>query len=116
MGEPIDSYGAFWVHYLRAHRRPATRALHYLGTGGTLVLLAAACLLGDWRLAVAAPVVGYGAAWLGHGAVEGNRPATFGHPWWSLVSDLRMLGLFATGQLASHLERHVGRKTDISSP
>jgi hypothetical protein len=116
MGEPIDSYAAFWAHYLRAHRRPATRALHYLATSGALVLLAAAALLGDWRLALAAPLAGYGIAWIGHGAVEGNRPASFGHPVWSFVSDLRMLALFATGRLASHIERHVGHEADIGAP
>ena len=111
----IADYPAFWAHYLREHRRPGTRAVHYLATAGALLLLAAAGLLGDWRLAVAAPVVGYAPAWIGHAALEGNRPATFRHPLWSLVSDLRMLALFATGRLGPHLERHLGRKTDTAA-
>lgn len=99
------SYDAFWLHYLAQHRRPATRQLHYLGSSLGLLGLGGAALAGDWRLAVASPLVGYGCAWLSHFAIEGNRPATFGHPVWSLVSDFRMLGLALSGRLARQLER-----------
>lgn len=116
MGEPFDSYEAFWGHYLRQHGRPGTRAIHYAGTAGALLLLAFALLTVDWRLAAAVPLIGYGLAWIGHAALEGNRPATLAHPLWSLFSDLRMLALFATGRLGPHLERHLGRKNDMRVP
>ncbi len=97
-------YDQFWLLYLRAHSRPLTRALHYGGT-----LLALACLVGgavwDWRLLPGAPVIGYGCAWAAHFGIEGNRPQSFGHPFWSLGSDLRMLGLWLTGRLGRHLRR-----------
>ncbi len=101
---PVFSrYADFWPHYLRQHARPGTRRLHIAGTGLGICLLIASAVTGMWGLAVAAPVVGYAFAWIGHVAVEGNRPATFGHPVWSLCSDLRMVFLWATGRLQPHL-------------
>jgi hypothetical protein len=102
------SYSEFWPHYLRAHALRGNRALHHAGTLLALLALATAVIGRDWRIALAAPLLGYGLAWAGHFGVEGNRPATFGHPAWSLWSDLRMLGLLLTGRLGAHLRRHVG--------
>jgi hypothetical protein len=99
------SYAEFWTRYLNAHADPRTRALHYLGTVGAAVLMVLAAAGGEWRWLVAAPFVGYGPAWLGHGFFEHNRPETFAHPTWALMSDLRMLGLFLTGRLAGELRR-----------
>ncbi|MBX6367835.1 MAG: DUF962 domain-containing protein [Rhodospirillales bacterium] len=102
--ERIASYEEFWPFYLRQHRKPWTRRAHYLGTAaGTLLLLAGAASR-DWRLLAAAPVVGYACAWIGHFGIEGNRPATFGHPLWSLYSDFRMLALWLAGRLGPELD------------
>lgn len=106
MPERIASYAEFWPYYLGEHSRPATRALHLAGTGLGLLLLAAGLVLLDLRLILSGIFVGYGLAWLGHALIERNRPATFRHPLWSLVSDLRMLGLFLTGRLGRELARH----------
>lgn len=97
------TYTEFWKIYLQAHRRPGTRACHYTGSLAAIGLLASAVVARDWRFLVAAVVVGYGFAWIGHAAIERNRPATFGHPFWSLISDFRMLGLWSLGRLGRHL-------------
>lgn len=99
------TYGAFWLRYLRAHRRPQTRLLHYAGSLLALSCIGIGAARRDWRWLGAAPLVGYGSAWGAHLFVEHNRPATFGHPFWSLASDYRMLGLWLTGRLAPHLSR-----------
>jgi hypothetical protein len=95
----------FWLTYLRAHRRPQTRTLHYVGSTLALICIALAVIRLEWWWLIAAPLVGYAMAWAAHFGIEGNRPATFGHPFWSLVSDYRMLFLFATGRLTPHLRR-----------
>jgi hypothetical protein len=100
------TYGEYWPFYLAEHSRAGTRALHLLGTALALGCLLVGVVAWDWRPLVAAPVIGYGFAWLAHGIIEGNRPGTFRYPLWSLLSDIRMLGLWATGRLGSELLRH----------
>ncbi len=46
------------------------------------------CLL--WQLywgLLLLPVIGYGRAWYGHFVFEKNKPATFGYPFYSFISD-----------------------------
>lgn len=102
------SFAEFWPHYVGAHRRPGCRALHYVGGIGALTVLAwAVWSPNPWALLLA-PVVGYGFAWSGHLCIEGNRPATFGHVWWSLRGEFQMLWLGLTGRMAREVERLFG--------
>ena len=105
MAKTISTYSEFWPHYLREHAKPATRALHYFGTGLALALLAWAIVSQTWWAIAAAVVSGYLFAWIGHFRIERNRPATFTYPTWSLLSDFRMFFLWATGRLGPELRR-----------
>lgn len=100
-----DSYEEFWKLYLREHSKPLTRALHIVGTLIALTLLVYGLVTMSWEFVVAAPIVGYALAWIGHFFVEHNKPATMTYPGWSLISDFRMLALFLTGRLGQELER-----------
>ena len=104
-GDPIRSYAEFWPYYLREHGKRATRAWHFLGSTLVLVFLALFLAGQGWGWLVGVPLAGYGPAWFAHFFVEHNRPATFRHPLWSLVSDARMYGLWLSGRLARELEK-----------
>jgi hypothetical protein len=99
------TYPEFWRVYLAAHTDPRTRGMHYSGTILAMTALVITGLSQDWRWLIAAPVAGYAFAWFGHFVFEHNRPATLGHPTWSLISDFRMLGLFLSGRLGRELRR-----------
>ena len=104
--QPIRTYGEFWPYYVNAHRHPLTRALHFIGTSLAIFCLVAVVvgMIDSWFL-LAVPVIAYGFAWAAHFIVEKNTPATFGHPLWSLVSDVRMIGLMCVGRMAKEVER-----------
>lgn len=107
MGDRYQSFERFWPYYLSEHRDRGCRALHYLGTSSAIgsAVYGIVMLEPGWLLV--APFLGYGAAWAGHFLVEGNRPATFSYPLWSLRGDLRMLRLALTGTLRRDRAFHV---------
>ncbi|OEL16380.1 hypothetical protein BAE44_0022599 [Dichanthelium oligosanthes] len=103
--QQFGSMDEFWGFYLGQHSKPGTRRWHFLGTLASLVCAALAATTGRAGFLLAAPVIGYGMAWYSHFFVEGNRPATFGHPVWSLLCDYRMFGLILTGRIDAELDR-----------
>ena len=103
---PIKSFADFWPYYVRAHSRPRTRMLHAIGSVCAIVCVGAAFALNLWFL-LAAPLIGYGFAWYAHFFVEGNKPATFGHPFYSLAADYRMLFLMMAGRMDEEVQKHV---------
>ena len=102
--ERYATFAEFWPFYLREHSKPATRALHYLGTSLVVAIAGYAVLMGEWLWLIAMPLAGYFFAWVAHFSVEKNKPATFTYPLWSLIADFKMWWLWLTGGLATELE------------
>ena len=69
----------------------------------------------DLWLLILVPVVGYAFAWYAHFFVEGNKPATFGHPFYSLVADYRMLFLMMAGKMDDEVARIISASQSPSS-
>jgi len=104
MTKTYTTFAEFWPFYLREHSKPATRALHYVGTSLVVALAGYALLMGEWLWLIALPLAGYFFAWLAHFTIEKNRPATFTYPLWSLFADFRMWWLWLSGGLKAELE------------
>ena len=99
----FHSYDEFFVFYLRQHSDRGNRVLHLIGTTlGLAVVIVAFATGHPWYALLFFPI-GYGFAWTGHLLLERNVPATFGHPFWSFLSDFRMMGLMLTGRLDARL-------------
>jgi hypothetical protein len=104
----MRSFEDFWPFYVRAHQNETNRTLHFVGTTLAMGSIAAAALARRPAFLLAAPVLGYGFAWVGHLLVEGNKPATWGHPLWSLRGDMIMWWKTATGTMNAEVARVVG--------
>lgn len=101
----ITSFAKFWPHYVAEHSRPATRALHAVGTLAGTSLMIVLLLSGRWYLVPLAFIPGYGLAWVAHFFVERNRPASFKYPLWSFLADYKMVALMLTGRMTEEVKR-----------
>jgi len=97
-GREFSSFEDYFPFYVGQHSRPQTRWLHFAGVHLGVMVASAALVARRPAGVLALPVVGYGLAWYGHLAVERNRPASFGHPLWSLRGDLRMIAMMWQGR------------------
>ncbi|MCC7440812.1 MAG: DUF962 domain-containing protein [Bdellovibrionales bacterium] len=82
----------FYPFYLREHRRPLNRVLHFGGTSLFLCFALGGIASGAVQWVGLGVVCVYGLAWFGHFFIERNRPATFKHPWFSLLADFKLYG------------------------
>jgi hypothetical protein len=86
-----QSFEEFWPYYVSQHKNKTCRRLHFAGT-----TIAMGCVaVSPWYppALIAAPIAGYGFAWVGHFVFEKNKPASWLGPkefLWSLRGDLRM--------------------------
>lgn len=81
------SFKEFYPFYLSQHQNRTCRRMHFTGTSLVLICIAVACLTRNFYWLLLLPFIGYGFAWLGHYVYEKNRPATFTHPFYSLMAD-----------------------------
>jgi hypothetical protein len=99
VNERYRSFAEFYPFYLSEHRNRACRRLHFVGSALVLVVVATAIATRDPLWLLAAPIMGYGFAWVGHFAFEKNRPATFKYPLYSLIGDWAMFRDIITGRI-----------------
>lgn len=95
----FKTFADFYPFYLREHSNIMCRKLHFLGTCGVIALLILFFFTGSLLLLLLLPIVGYGFAWTGHFVFEKNRPATFKHPFFSLLGDFRMFWDILVGRV-----------------
>ena len=96
----FNTFAEFYPYYLSEHSNSTCRRLHFVGTSLVILIFAVALTVGSgwWLLTV--PVAGYGVAWVGHFFFEKNRPATFQHPFYSLLGDFVMYRDMLAGKVA----------------
>jgi len=95
----FDSFSQFYAYYLTQHSNAACRTLHFIGSTLVLAVLGYAIAARNGWALLLMPLIGYGFAWAGHFIYEKNRPATFGHPFYSLASDWVMYWHMLTGKV-----------------
>ena len=100
MSQAFASFHDFYPFYLGEHSDRTCRRLHFAGSTGVLaiVIMVIAQVLPLVGL-LAAPLCGYGFAWVGHFFFEKNKPATFTHPFYSFAGDWVMYKDMLTGKI-----------------
>ena len=101
----IKTYSEFWDFYVREHSKRMTRLLHFTGTSIGIILLVFFVARGQWYFFPAFFIVGYAFAWFAHFVVEKNKPASFKYPFWSFISDFKMMWYMATGRMGTEVAR-----------
>jgi len=102
-----QSFDEFWPYYVSQHQDPTCRKLHFIGTTIAMGCLAVSPMVPP--AALAAPVAGYGLAWIGHFVFEKNKPASWGgvkHFAWSLRGDLKMWRMMLAGTMDAEVDQH----------
>ena len=99
------NYTEFWDFYVSEHSLPATRLLHFAGTSLGIILLACFIWSGQWYFFPVFFIVGYAFAWFAHFIIEKNKPASFRFPFWSFISDFKMMWFMITRRMGDEVAR-----------
>jgi hypothetical protein len=83
----FQSFAQFYPFYLSEHANRTCRRLHFVGSSLSLVFLATAIFTANAWWLLAAILIGYAFAWIGHFGFEKNRPASFKRPLYSFMGD-----------------------------
>lgn len=105
MNDAPKTFEEFWPFYVSQHKNKTCRQLHFVGTTIAMGCVAAAPFYPP--ALIAAPIAGYGLAWVGHFVFEKNKPASWLGPKqfvWSLRGDLRMWTKMVTGKMDAEVE------------
>ena len=100
------TFREFWPLYLKAHRLPGTRALHYFATAIGILGAVEAVASGQPLVFILGIAISYALAIAAHWHVEHNQPLIRVNAFWGAVADLRMCFLALTGQMAREMTRH----------
>ncbi|KAK9120398.1 hypothetical protein Syun_018015 [Stephania yunnanensis] len=109
----LVSLDELWAFYMSQHSKPSTRRWHFAGTLTALLILISSIIFA-WWVVFFVPIFGYRLAWYSHFFVEGNVPATFRLPIWSLMCDFKMFGLMLTGRMDREIKRLGKRPVFVS--
>jgi hypothetical protein len=93
------NFREFYPYYLGEHANVTCRRLHFVGSSVVLGFVAGAIVTRNPWWLLGALFSGYGFAWVGHFFFEKNKPATFKHPFYSLVGDWVMFKDMLTGRI-----------------
>lgn len=103
----LDSLYNFWPFYVRAHSRPGTRWLHFIGNTNLFIWLFLAAVQRSLPVAVLGVMTSYTFAWIGHFLVERNVPATFRYPLKAGVCDMVMYYKMWRGEMDAEVKKYV---------
>jgi hypothetical protein len=105
MNEQPATYTEFWDFYVQEHSQPLTRVLHFIGTSLGIILLVWFIARGTWYYFPVCFVTGYAFAWASHFIIEKNKPASWTYPFWSFISDYKMMWYMMTGRMGKEVRR-----------
>jgi hypothetical protein len=99
MVRQFTRFADFYEFYLSEHGNRTCRRLHFIGTTCVIGVIGFALAARNPLCLLLLPVVGYSLAWVGHLFFEHNHPATFKHPFYSLMADFVMYKDMLTGRI-----------------
>jgi SAM-dependent methyltransferase len=100
------TFRKFWPLYLRAHRLPGTRGLHYFATAVGIMSAIEAIATSQPLIFGLGIAISYAIAIAAHWFVERNQPLITVSAFWGAVADVRMCWLALTGQVGREYARH----------